>query len=267
MDNFVDKRDFDLLEADKYTFAVLRRIIDKDCEVLLSDHEKLIVCFSGDPYPVWIWTRDNAPIEDFEKAYKVAKENSILDGNHTINLKYELAEFLINKLKNTENELIIIRNMFAYECLNPIKPIQKSDGNIHQCNFDDIEEIVELMDLFHTELDVDISDRDTYRENAKKRVNDKNIFFWKDNKGENVAICNYSSKENLASIGLVYTHKEYRRKHYAQNLVYEVTKYIKDLGLTPMLYTDADYIASNSCYMKIGYELRGKLCTIGKKKG
>ena len=57
MDNFVDKRDFDLLEADKYTFAVLRRIIDKDCEVLLSDHEKLIVCFSGDPYPVWIWTR------------------------------------------------------------------------------------------------------------------------------------------------------------------------------------------------------------------
>ena len=40
MDNFVDKRDFDLLEADKYTFAVLRRIIDKDCEVLLSDHEK-----------------------------------------------------------------------------------------------------------------------------------------------------------------------------------------------------------------------------------
>ena len=103
MDNFVDKRDFDLLEADKYTFAVLRRIIDKDCEVLLSDHEKLIVCFSGDPYPVWIWTRDNAPIEDFEKAYKVAKENSILDGNHTINLKYELAEFLINKLKYHQN--------------------------------------------------------------------------------------------------------------------------------------------------------------------
>jgi len=30
-----------------------------------------------------------------------------------------------------------------------------------------------------------------------------------------------------------------------------------------MLYTDADYVASNKCYEKIGYILRGKLCTIG----
>ena len=28
MDNFVDERDYKLLEADKYTFLVLRRIID-----------------------------------------------------------------------------------------------------------------------------------------------------------------------------------------------------------------------------------------------
>ena len=123
------------------------------------------------------------------------------------------------------------------------------------------------MDLFHNELDIDKSDRDTYRENATIRVNDKDVFFWQDSQGNNVAICNYSSKEDLASIGLVYTLKEHRRKHYAQNLVYEVTKYIKNLGLTPMLYTDADYIASNSCYIKIGYELRGKLCIIGEKKG
>jgi len=26
---------------------------------------------------------------------------------------------------------------------------------------------------------------------------------------------------------------------------------------------DADYVASNACYEKIGYVLRGKLCTIG----
>ena len=29
-----------------------------------------------------------------------------------------------------------------------------------------------------------------------------------------------------------------------------------------MLYTDADYAASNACYEKIGYILRGKLCTV-----
>jgi len=38
---------------------------------------------------------------------------------------------------------------------------------------------------------------------------------------------------------------------------------VKEAGCIPMLYTDADYAASNACYEKIGYVLRGKLCTIG----
>ena len=32
------------------------------------------------------------------------------------------------------------------------------------------------------------------------------------------------------------------------------------------MYTDADYQASNACYEKIGYILRGKLCTVAMKK-
>ena len=42
MDNFVDERDYKLLEVDKYTFLVLRRIIDTECSLLLTDHERLI---------------------------------------------------------------------------------------------------------------------------------------------------------------------------------------------------------------------------------
>ena len=60
----------------------------------------------------------------------------------------------------------------------------------------------------------------------------------------------------------MYTRREERRKHYAENLVYQVTMIAKKAGFMPMLYTDADYVASNACYEKIGYKLRGKLCTI-----
>ena len=67
----------------------------------------------------------------------------------------------------------------------------------------------------------------------------------------------------MATINLVFTRPEFRRRHYAENLVYQVTKIATDLGYVPMLYTDADYAASNACYEKIGYVLRGKLCTIG----
>ena len=60
MDNFVDERDFKLLECDTYTFFVMRRILGADSNLLLTDHERLIICFTGTPYPVWIWTPDGA---------------------------------------------------------------------------------------------------------------------------------------------------------------------------------------------------------------
>ncbi|MBR4728022.1 MAG: GNAT family N-acetyltransferase [Clostridia bacterium] len=78
-----------------------------------------------------------------------------------------------------------------------------------------------------------------------------------------MASCRYHPNGGLASISLVYTRPADRRKHYAENLVYQVTMKAKEAGYVPMLYTDADYAASNACYEKIGYVLRGKLCSIG----
>ena len=72
MDNFADERDYKLLDQDKYTFSVMSRIIRGELELCLTDHEKLIICFSGQPYPVWIWTPDNASVADMERAYKIA---------------------------------------------------------------------------------------------------------------------------------------------------------------------------------------------------
>ena len=84
-----------------------------------------------------------------------------------------------------------------------------------------------------------------------------------DEHDKKIASCQYAPTGDMASLNLVYTKKEYRRKHYAENLVYQVTKIAQDAGYTPMLYTNADYVASNACYEKIGYVLRGKLCTLG----
>ena len=65
MDNFVDERDFGLLAQDKYTFSVLSRIIRGECEIRLTDHERMIICFTGQPYPVWIWTPDDASEDEY----------------------------------------------------------------------------------------------------------------------------------------------------------------------------------------------------------
>ena len=262
MDTYVDERDYKILEADKYTFFVLKRIMGGECKLLLSDHERMILCFTGHPFPVWIWTADDASEEEMEKAYQLAKEKKLLTGEFHFNIKYSLAEYFIIRAAEDGLELKISTNMFAYDCLKPVKPKTEAEGEIYRCEMKDLEEVVEFLAVFHDEIGIDQKDINGYRKDAESFINTGNMYLWKDEKGRSVASCKYAPAGDMASINLVFTRPEYRRKHYAENLVYQVTKIVQDSGYTPMLYTNADYAASNACYEKIGYVLRGKLCTV-----
>lgn len=263
MDNYVDERDYKLLESDKYTFFVLRKIIDGPCTLLLSDHERLIVCFSTDPFPVWIWTADDATEEEMERAYQIAAENNLMDGRHRFNIKYGLAEYFMERALEGGINLSVTTNLFAYDCPSPIEPGKTAEGKIYKCEMKDKEELARFVEMFHEETRVDKMDWQGCLDYAEFKINEGKTFFWKDAKGNPVACCGYQIQGEMASIGMVFTRPEHRRKHYAENLVYRVTKMAKEGGSLPMLYTDADYVASNACYEKIGYILRGKLCTIG----
>ena len=262
MDTVPDERDDRLLSGDRYTFFVLRRIMRGDCEILLTDHEDLILCYSCAPYPVWIWTPDNASDEVPENAYRLAKETALLDGKHSFNIKYELAEYFIQRAAEEGLQLHIATNMFAYDCPDPVAPQKAADGQIHLCTEQDFGALVEFIELFHREIGLDQKDTAGYAADARAYLDAGNMYFWKNEAGENAACCRFNPTGEMASINLVFTRPEYRRKHYAENLVYQVTMAAKEAGFLPMLYTDADYAASNACYEKIGYVLRGKLCTI-----
>ena len=263
MDTFVDERDDKLLDQDRYTFYVLRRVMKRECELLLSDHERFILCFTSHPYPVWIWLPDDASEEEMENAYLIAKEHGFLDGKHHFNMKYDLAEYFIKRAGEEGVKLSISINMFAYDCPNPIEPKVKCEGSIHCCTMDDLDQLVTFMDLFHREVGIDGKTLEEYREDAKGCIEMGTMYFWKDPEGRSVASCRYHPDGETASLNMVYTHYDHRRKHYAENLVYQVTMLAMKAGCLPMLYTDADYVASNACYEKIGYILRGKLCTLG----
>ncbi|MBO2517412.1 MAG: hypothetical protein CW338_09140 [Clostridiales bacterium] len=261
MDSFADERDIRLLENDRYTFFVLSRIVGGPCRLLLTDHERLIICYTGDPYPVWIWTRDGAAEEELERAYAAADGQGLLNGEYHFNLKYDLAEYFIRRGKAEGKKFRIKTNMFAYDNPRSAAPHKRADGYLHTCTTEDTDELVDLIEQFHNET-VDRQDRNAYRQQAAVFIGSGRMFFWKDQAGRTVACCKYAPSNGLASVNLVYTKPEFRRKHYAENLVYQVTVKAAEEGLLPMLYTDADYAASNACYMKIGYIPRGGLCTL-----
>lgn len=262
-DNFPDERDYKLLEKDKYTFFVLTRIIGGQCNLLLTDHERLIICFSCSPYPIWIWTADDATQEEKQIAYELIKCSGLLIGNQTFNMKYDLSEYFIKRAPQDAKVLSVKMNMFAYSCPKLIEPHVRADGTIHKCTAEDVNELTKMTDLFHRETGIDQDDIEVYRHKSEEAIKSGNVFFWRNKEGRNVATCGLRVSGDLASVMLVYTREEYRRMHYAENLVFEVTKIAKDAGLAPMLYTNADYVASNACYKKIGYVPEGKLCTIG----
>lgn len=271
IDTFADERDFKLLEQDRFTFFVLKRVLALPCELILSDHERLIICLSSNPFPVWIWTADDATPQEMEKAYQLMKEKGFLDGTHTFNMKYPLAEYFIKKASEESSinpglaQFSIKKNMFAYDNPKPLQPASATsiDGKLWQCQISDLDELFEMTCDFHKETNVPMSDKDEARAKIEQGIKDGLYYFWQNSDGKNVGCCIYRPNGDLASLGAVYTRPEYRRRHYAENFVYQVTKIAQDKGFLPMLYTDADYTASNACYEKIGYILRGKLCTIG----
>lgn len=263
MDSFADARDQKILENDKYTFFVLRHIISRSCKLLLTDHERLIVCFSEHPFPVWIWTPNDASEAEMERAYRVVSENSLLNGEYHFNLKHDLAEYFIKRAAADGTSLSVRMNMLAYDCREPHSLKKMADGDIHRCGIEDLDTLVEFIDLFQRETGIDQNDRDGYRRDAEAFIRAGNTFFWRNEQKAYTASCKYAVSGTMASVNLVFTRPEFRRRHYAETLVYRVTKLALDAGYLPMLYTDADYAASNACYEKIGYVLRGRLCTIG----
>ena len=198
-----------------------------------------------------------------EKAYRILLENNLMDKEHTFNLKYELSDYFMKRALKDGINLSIKTNMFAYDCPNPIRPGEIAKGEIYRCKMNDKEKLADFVEMFHEETGVGQMDRKGCLEYAEIKINEGRTFFWKDLQGNYVASCSYNLKGELASVGLVFTRPEHRRKHYAENLVYQVSKMAEGEGYLPMLYTDADYAASNACYEKIGYVLRGKLCSIG----
>ncbi len=250
-------------EADEYCFSVLSRILRGVCRLTVTDGERLIVCHSAEPYPVWVWQTDGASDEELEMAYLILKREFGFEGSYRFNVKHSMAKYLIDRAARDGFDLGIHTNMLAYSCPDPIPPKRPVKGEYRAAESEDIPIASEYMRRFHDEMNIDRTDMAAYVKRATELIAEGRLFFWYDELGERAAMASYGISGDKGSIGNVFTLPDKRRRGYAAGLVYALTLMIRDLGKIPTLYTDADYAASNACYEGIGYRSRGSLCTVG----
>ena len=262
MDAFVNEQDFALLRGDRVSFSVLDSILRGPCAILRSDHRRLILCHSTPPYPVWIWTADGLAAKEKERARRLADELCPLTDGYRLMMKYELADYFTEQAKVLGLNVGISKELLSYDCPAPIKPTHRAEGGLHPCGPGDLTEAAALLTRFYAEVGEHPLPEQTVLEKTAQKIAQGALFFWRDPAGRTVACCGWRHNEELVTITDVYTLPAYRRRHCAQNLVYELTRRAGEAGFPPVLYTDANYPASNTCYQKIGYRLRGRLCTV-----
>ena len=253
-----------LREDDEITFSVLISLLQQECTDIYTNHESVIVCYSNAPFPVWVWVKDAEQPEDVAAIAQYLKRSFPLEQGYYYNLSYQLLE----KLKAADDYFCQARRKMGLisHRLDAIQEIHyPCDGKRCVVQQEDLERLIPIWQDMAFEMEGIRHDAEFCRGKIARHIERGSLFLWRNEKGELAAITGRGNMGKYSKVNAVYTLPGYRRKGYAINLVHQVTQDILKDGLTPILYTDADYAASNSCYQKIGYRPVGQLCTaIGK---
>lgn len=253
----------ELMCEESITYSVLMKILQGPCRNIFTDHENVVVCYSGPPYPVWAWCRDPEEETTVMAIASCLKEQLPLDTVRACIMPAALAE----RLKQADGYFREARpgmGLLSYRLDDINSVCHPCEGYMGLVRREEIQGLIDVRHDMVMEMEGVEQSREHCEETIYRMVKEQNLFAWRTNAGKIVSLTARGDQGQYSKITSVYTLPAYRRKGYAINLVHGVTKTILADGLIPILYTDAAYGASNECYQKIGYRQVGSLVSICK---
>ena len=243
------------------TFSVLYRILQNNCTDIFTNNESIIICYSNAPNPIWVWCKDSKNENNINLIAECIKSNYPLEDNFNIIMSHEVLEQLKKKddyFKNTSLKMELLS--YQLDFINNIN--YTCDGYFELAKIEELDQIAHIFKDMHYEMEGFVFEIAECRQKALLHINQNRLYTWKNKNGEIVAITSKNIVNDKGSINCVYTLPNQRRKGYAINLVHVVSKELLSNNITPILYTNGDYIASNECYKKIGFKQVGRICNI-----
>jgi len=249
----------ELLKGDEITFSVLFAILRRRCTDIFTDHQNVIICYSNAPFPVWVWCKDTENADTVRDIVECITE-------YFPDIPIILSEKLRNELYKYGNfggyETTV--DMLSYKLDRLLPYSHNCDGKVMQA---DISQLDYLAQVWH-DMSLEMEGYDHSHEYCVGHVGElimnRSLFLWINDENRLVSLASRIDFGQYSRVSMVYTMPEHRRKGYASNLVGFLCERILADGLTPSLYTDGHYNASNECYRKIGFVQIGHLCTIKK---
>lgn len=252
-----------LLRDDSITYSVLIQILQGRCTDIYTDHQGFVICYSYPPYPIWVWCGDLNNEQYIDDIAQCLKSAFPFEKGFSYNISHELMKRLQEKDACFACASVKM-GLLSYR-LDAICSIgHPCDGYI---SLPREEELSWLAGVWHDMAhEMEGFDLDTAQceSSVRDHLGKGTLFVWRCDAGQIVALCSRGDQGAYCKIGTVYTLPDHRRRGYAINLVHAVTESILSDGLTPILYTNAGYEASNACYRKIGFREVGRLCNVCK---
>lgn len=270
MDIYVDKsytKGRALLEKDKLSYTVLYNVLGENVKKIITDHKRLIIAHTAKVFPTWIWAPDDVIETELEQIYQTIVAEFEPISEYRFNTKYEIAAYLIKRFKeDNKGDWKITTNIAAYECHEPRAPKQKVDGYLEQMDSSQLELACKMIEEASIAIGDVVMTREESKKAAREQLKQKILYLWRNREGKPVAFCDKNTSDNYVKVSQCYTVPEDRGKGYAAQMIYELCRDIVENGQVPMIYADADYVSSNRCYQKIGFELKGRIATIGVER-
>lgn len=253
-----------LLEDDRAAFTVLGHILTGKLGApskVVSDQSRLILAYTCPPYPGWVWIPTDADEGEKSRAWALLRQELPPEKGFCCNVRGELAAYIMGTPEG--RALRVHRRLNTYSCDRAAAPRKAAEGEFRAVGPEMLALAAAWSQAMSEEENLDLRPLAAHTEEIDEFIRNKRLFMWMTPQGEPAAMCAVTTEEGLGCVSRVYTAPEHRRRGYAAQLVYGVTKALNAQGMQAALYADANYLPSNACYQQIGYQKRGELCTIG----
>ncbi len=247
---------------DANRFYVIKMNFTSPELLLYSDEEYYVICRGRVGLPTWVWTTDDISEEKMAEIAQILADEYLGPERNQVTSKPRFYQYL----RDNAYPYLDPKDYFemgTLEC-HALKEIRKCDGRMEPARQEDWNTLANYLYLDAQEMEgVDSITMERALERTKEKIASGTYFVWRDTDDKIVSMADYGIIGTQAKLGTVFTAKEARCKGYATNLIHTMTQNLLEKGLSPLLYTDYNYPASNTAYKNAGYEDMGILINFG----